>query len=180
MATELALGIIVVGLLIYRQLTPRRVSSSSLRIMLILAVIGVVELVPFLQKHHGGTVLAAALGGSLALALVFGAVRALTIRIWQQDGSAWSQGNWLTALLWVLALGAHLGYDALLDHHHGTAGFGDASLVLYLAVSLGVQRLIVLQRARRPLPPGSATPIFGIGSRSGSGGGARSGSGSRS
>ena len=163
MVTELALGVVILGLLIYRQLVPRRVSSASLRIMLILGVIGVVELVQFLQKHHGGTVLAAALGGSLVLALVFGVLRAMTTRIWQQDGSAWSQGNWLTALLWVLALGAHLGYDALLDHHHGTAGLGEATLVLYLAISLGAQRLIVMQRARGPLPAGSPHPFFGAG-----------------
>jgi uncharacterized membrane protein (UPF0136 family) len=161
--TELALGVVVLGLLIYRQLVPRRVSSSSLRIMLILGVIGVVELVQFLQKHHDRTVLAAALGGSLVLALVFGVLRAMTTRIWQQDGSAWSQGNWLTALLWVLALGAHLGYDALLDHHHGTAGLGEATLVLYLAISLGAQRLVVMQRARGPLPPGAPHPFFGAG-----------------
>ena len=163
MVTELALGVVVLGLLIYRQLVPRRVSSSSLRIMLILGVIGVIELVQFLQKHHDRTVLAAALGGSLVLALVFGVLRAMTTRIWQQDGSAWSQGNWLTALLWVLALGAHLGYDALLDHHHGTAGLGEATLVLYLAISLGAQRLVVMQRARGPLPPGLPHPFFGAG-----------------
>jgi hypothetical protein len=108
--TELALGVVVLGLLIYRQLVARRVSSSSLRIMAILGVIGVVELVG-----------------------------------------------------WVLALGAHIGYDALLDHHHGTAGLGEATLVLYLAVSLGAQRLIVMQRARGPLPPGSPHRFLGIG-----------------
>lgn len=165
MATELALGIVVLGLLIFRQLAPRRVSASSLRIMLILGVIGVAELAGFLHKHHGGTTLDAALGGSLVLALVFGVLRAMTTRIWQQDGSAWSQGNWLTALLWVLALGAHLGYDALLDQHHGTAGLGEATLVLYLAVSLGAQRLIVMQRARGPLPPGAPHRFFGAGAQ---------------
>ena len=165
MVTNLVLGIAVLGLLIYRQLMPRRVSASSLRIMLVLAVIGVVELVGFLHKHHGGTTLDAALGGSLVLALVFGVLRAMTTRIWQQDGAAWSQGNWLTALLWVLALGAHLGYDALLDHHHGTAGLGEATLVLYLAISLGAQRLIVMQRARGPLSPGSPHSYFGAGAQ---------------
>ncbi|HEY2287651.1 MAG TPA: hypothetical protein VGH88_18075 [Streptosporangiaceae bacterium] len=164
MVTNLVLGIAVLGLLIYRQLMPRRVSASSLRIMAILAVIGVVQLVGFLQKQHGGTTtVAEALGGSLVLALVFGALRARATRIWQQDGAAWSQGSWLTAGLWVAALAAHLGYDALLDHHHGTAGLGEATLVLYLAISLGAQRLIVMARARGPLPPGSPAPIPGLG-----------------
>jgi hypothetical protein len=162
--TELALGIVVLGLLIYRQLVARRVSASSLRIMAILGVIGVVQLVQFLNKHPGhATVIAAALGGSLVLALVFGVLRAMTTRIWAQDGAAWSQGNWLTAALWVVALAAHLGYDALLDQHHGTAGLGEATLVLYLAISLGAQRLIVMQRARGPLPPGSPAPLPGLG-----------------
>jgi hypothetical protein len=102
------------------------------------------------------------------LALVFGVLRALTTRIWQQDGSAWSQGNWLTAVLWIAALGAHLGYDALLDHHHGTAGLGEATVLLYLAVSLGAQRLVVMQRARGPLPPGSPAPFLGGGRQHGS------------
>jgi hypothetical protein len=35
--------------------------------------------------------------------------------------------------------------------------------VLYLAISLGAQRLIVMQRARGPLPPGSPHPFLGAG-----------------
>jgi hypothetical protein len=161
--TELVLGVVVLGLLIYRQLVPRPVNASALRLMVILGLIGVVETAGFFQKHHGGAFAAAALGGSLVLALIFGGLRALTTRVWLKDGAPWTQGNWVTALLWIAALGAHLGYDALLDHHHGTAGLGDATVVLYLAISLGAQRLIVQQRARRLLPPGSSTPFFGAG-----------------
>jgi len=52
------------------------------------------------------------IAGSLVLAAAFGALRAATVRIWIADGQAWSRGNWLTALLWVAAVAAHLGYDA--------------------------------------------------------------------
>jgi hypothetical protein len=150
--TELVVGIAALAFLVYRQLSARRLSASSLRISLILGVIGVLETVQFLQKHHAGGLTFAALGGSLVLALAFGAARTATTRLWQQDGSTWSQGNWLTATLWVAAVAAHLGYDALLDAHHGTAGLGEATIVLYLAVSLGAQRLLLLQRARRMFP----------------------------
>jgi hypothetical protein len=34
-----------------------------------------------------------------------------------QEGQAWVQGNLLTAALWVIALGAHLGYDYLIGQH---------------------------------------------------------------
>jgi hypothetical protein len=90
----------------------------------------------------------ASLAGSLVLAAGFGAGRAATVRIWLRGGQAWSQGSWLTALLWVAALAAHLGYDALLDRSKAASGLGTASIVLYLAVSLAVQRVMVQHRAR--------------------------------
>jgi hypothetical protein len=57
-------------------------------------------------------------------------------------------------LLWVAAVAAHLGYDALVAQSHGHRGLGSATVVLYLAVSLGFQRVIVHQRARRLRPGG--------------------------
>jgi hypothetical protein len=36
---------------------------------------------------------------------VFGVLRAGTARIWSQDGQVWAKGNWLTGLLWIVALG---------------------------------------------------------------------------
>lgn len=161
--TNVIIGIVVLGLLIYRQLVARRVSASSLRLTLILGVIGIVEAVNFLSKHHGGGLTIAALGGSLVLAVVFGLLRAATVRVWIKDGVAWTQGNWITALLWVAAVAAHLGYDALLDPHRGTSGLGSATIVLYLAISLAVQRGLVLMRARRLDPSAAGAPFFGAG-----------------
>jgi hypothetical protein len=149
-AIEIVLGVVVLGLLIYRQVIARPINAGGLRLIVILAVIGVVETVGYLQKYHGGPGTYAALGGSLVLAAVFGVLRAGTVRLWMQDGQAWSKGNWLTGLLWIVALGAHLGYDALVAHGHGSGGdVGTATVVLYLAVSLGVQRLVAQYRASR-------------------------------
>jgi len=154
---QIVLGVAVLALLIYRQLRSWPVSASALRLIAILAVIGLVEAVRFAGTDHAGALTFAAIGGSLVLAAIFGALRAATVRIWLQDGQPWSKGNWLTAALWVAALAAHLGYDALVAHGHGNAGLGTATVVLYLAVSLGIQRVIVLQRAHRPAPGGPAT-----------------------
>jgi hypothetical protein len=149
-ATEIILGLAVLGLLIYRQLSARPINAGGLRLAAILAVIGVVETVQYLQKYHGGSATYAALGGSLVLAAVFGVLRAGTVRIWSQDGQVWIKGNWLTGLLWIVALAAHLGYDALVARGHGSNGnVGTATVVLYLAVSLGVQRLVAQLRASR-------------------------------
>jgi len=121
----------------------------------VLGVIGVIETYQYLAKHHAGATEVAALAGSLALAAAFGLIRAMTVRVWMKDGQPWSQGSVITAVLWVLALAAHLGYDALLDHHKDLTGLGEATVLLYLAVSLLVQRLVVATRAARlaPAPP---------------------------
>jgi hypothetical protein len=161
-ALEIVLGIAVLGLVIYRQVVARPINARGLRLIAILAIIGLVETVDYLQKYHGSTGTYAALGGSLVLAAVFGVLRAGTVRLWSQDGQVWMKGNWLTAGLWIIAIAAHLGYDALVARGHGSAGnIGTATVVLYLAVSLGVQRLVAQYRATRmglapvgPMGPG--------------------------
>jgi hypothetical protein len=146
---DVILGVAVLVLLIYRQLSARPVNASALGLIAILAIIGVVQTYQFLNKNHAHPLTYAAIGGSVVLAAIFGALRASTVRVWLQDGQAWSQGNWLTAALWIASLAAHLGYDILVAHGPGARGLGTATIVLYLAVSLGFQRVLVLQRAHR-------------------------------
>ena len=163
MVIDIVIGVAVLALLIARQLRARRVSSSGLRIVLILGIIGVVEVVSYLKVNHGSSTRTfLALGGSLVLAAVFGALRAGTVKLWTKEGQVWSQGNWITAVLWAIALGAHLGYDYLIAPGHGKADIGTSTAVLYLAVSLGIQRLIIQQRAQR-LEPAAAAGGFGGG-----------------
>jgi hypothetical protein len=150
----LVIGVVVLGLLIYRQLVARPVRGNQ-GIVLILVIIGLVEAVQYMHKLHSGSAAVIALVGSLILAAAFGAARAATVRIWIQDGQAWSKGNLLTAALWVVALGAHLGYDYLIGQHKDIGNLGEVTVVLYLAVSLAIQRVIVTIRARR-LDPATA------------------------
>ena len=49
------------------------------------------EAYQFVETHHAGAVIYAALLGSLALAAVFGVLRAATVRLWLRDGQPWSQ-----------------------------------------------------------------------------------------
>jgi len=154
MVTEIIVGVAALGLLIYRNLRARPVSANSQRVVLILALVGLLLTVQFLRQYHATSQTYAALGGSLALAAAFGAVRAWTVRLWFRDGQAWMQGNWLTAVLWVLALAAHLGYDATVARGHGNDNVGTATAVLYLAVSLGIQRAVVQLRVQRMQPAG--------------------------
>jgi hypothetical protein len=154
----LVIGIAVLGLLIVRNLRAQPVRQVNQRLFLILGVIGIVETYQYLGHHHAGATAVAALAGSLVLAGVFGLIRAMTVRVWMKDGQPWSQGNVLTAILWILALGAHLGYDALLDHHKDLSGLGEATVLLYLVVSLIVQRVVVTTRAARLSPAPASGP----------------------
>ncbi len=155
---DVILGLAVLALLIYRQLVARPVNASALRLIAILVIIGLLQTYQFLSKGHDHPLTFAALAGSLVLAAIFGALRAGTVRIWLQDGQAWSQGNWLTAVLWLASLVAHLGYDVLVVHGPGARGLGTATIVLYLAVTLGFQRVLVLRRANRLQLPGPTAP----------------------
>jgi hypothetical protein len=150
--TNLALGVLVLVLLLSRQLVTRRLSESY-RFSVILAIIGIVEFANFLKGHpddDGG--IAVAVVGSLVIAAVFGAVRALTVKVWRENGQLLRKGTWLTAVLWILSLAAHLGYDALVAGHvtgKNGANVGDATIMLYLVVTLTVQRFVLLDRVRR-------------------------------
>ena len=146
--TYLVIGVAVLGLLIYRQLVARPVRGNQ-RLVLVLLIIGLIEAVGYMQKLHTESAAIVALAGSLVLAAVFGAARAATVRIWMQDGQPWVKGNVVTAALWVVAVGAHLGYDYLIGQHKDIGNLGDATVLLYLAVSLAVQRVIVSYRAQR-------------------------------
>jgi hypothetical protein len=145
----LLIGIAILALLIVRNLRARPVREVNQPLFLILGAIGAIETYQYLTQHHAGATVVAALLGSLVLAALFGVIRALTVRVWINNGQPWSQGGIPTAVLWVIALAAHLGYDALLNGHKDLTGLGEATVMLYLVVSLLVQRVIVDVRAAK-------------------------------
>jgi hypothetical protein len=86
------------------------------------------------------------------LAAGFGAARALTVKVWRQGGQLMRKGTWLTGVLWIVGLAAHLGFDYLVAGHvSGTNGgnVGDATILLYLVVTLTLQQFVLLARVRR-------------------------------
>jgi hypothetical protein len=52
-------------------------------------------------------------------------------------------------VLWIVSIAAHLGYDYIVDGKGSNSGLGSASLLLYLAVTLAIQALILNARAQR-------------------------------
>jgi len=155
--------------LLGRQVRARPLKESY-KIPVILGIIGLFEfgalvlgggkqLASFLKGQRpftaipDGRIIIAAVAGSLILAAITGALRAPTVRLWRQDGQVWRRGTWLTVTLWIVSIGAHLGYDALIARGTGEADIGDATMLLFFAVSLTVQRWMLVARARRLSPP---------------------------
>jgi hypothetical protein len=153
---SILIGVAVAALLVVRQLRAQPL-NANFRLPLILGVIGLVELVEYLGKHHPGGVAYGALAGSLVVAAVLGALRAATIHLWLQNGQPWRKGNWLTGILWILSLAAHFGIDFLIDPHNPNGGLAGSTILIYLAVTYTVQRVIMQARAHRlPLGGGPA------------------------
>lgn len=148
-AVSILIGVAVAALLMVRQLRAQPVNANY-RLPFILGIIGLIELTGYFGKgHHARTADIVGLVGSLVLAALFGGLRALTTRVWLQDGQPWRKGNWLTAVLWLLTLAAHFGFDELVDQHTHNGSLASSSILLYLAITYTVQRLILMARAHR-------------------------------
>ena len=149
---SLVIGLAVLALVLVRQLATRRLSETY-RLSVILAIIGVVQFVDFLKGHPGNPGgIVAAVAGSLVLAAAFGVARALTVRVWRQGGLLMRKGTWITAILWIIAVAAHYGYDDLVAGHitgKNGSSVGNATVLLYLVISLSVQQCVLLARVRR-------------------------------
>jgi hypothetical protein len=149
---DIVIGVAVVGLLLARQMRPRPVrEGSAARFSVILGIIGLIELSDATKGHSVGTGPVAWIVASLVVGGALGAARAYSARTWRlQDGSAMSQGTVVTAVLWVVSLGAHLAMEVGIDHSTKIVGLGASSLLLYLAVTLGVQREVLRRRVGMP------------------------------
>lgn len=155
MTFAIAIDVLVVAWVLYRQVKVRRVwPRLTLRLPVVLAVIGIVELLTYTASRHvSGTV-----AGILTLSFVVGAIglgalRAATVRIWRTEGAVLRQGTWLTIVLWLVSLGLHYGAEGWIDALHGPGGIVSASLLLWLGVTYGVQNAVVHWRAERLQEP---------------------------
>lgn len=145
-SVNILIGIVVVAWILWRQTQKRPVREDRKpTVLLILLVLGVLQLSSFFKSASSTALVIGLLVGNLVLAAGFGVVRGYTVRLWRQDGQLFRQGTWLTIVLWLAGIGVHIGLDALIDS--SAKGLGSASILLYLAVSLGTQRLVVQSRA---------------------------------
>jgi hypothetical protein len=119
----------------------------SLRLPLIFGIIGLIDVLGYTDNHHvTGRDYAWVLTTLVVGALLLGAVRAFTVKLWSSNNWVVRQGTWLTIGLWVVSLGLHFVSDVGAQHV-GAGNFEAASFLLYLAVTYGVQNYVVHRRA---------------------------------
>lgn len=150
------IGLLVLAWIVYNQLRPREVTNRRLRIAGVLGVVGLVQVTTAASGHP---VSALALG-LLVLGLVIGAGlgvgRAYTMRAWTApDGRRMIQGNWVTAALWLVGIAVHVGLDLLVRAFDpASEPVNTASIMLFVAVSIGAQALVAVRRSRALTPAG--------------------------
>ncbi len=149
MTFAIAVDVLLVAWVLYRQVKVRRVRPHlTLRLPAILAVVGLIELVDYTGTRHvpAGAVGVLALS-FVAGAVVLGAVRAVTVKLWRVEGLVLRQGTWFTILLWLVSIALHYGAQEWITALHGPSGIVSASLLLWLGVTYGVQTAVVHHRA---------------------------------
>ena len=143
-----AVGVLVIALVLIRQTRIRPVPRLlQVRLPIILGVIGLFELFGYTGDHHVSSddslwLVATLLGGAVLL----GALRALTVKVWTSHNWVVRQGTPLTMVLWVVSLAIHFVADAG-GGHAGAAQLEESSLLLYLGLTLGVQAYVIHRRA---------------------------------
>jgi hypothetical protein len=151
---QVIIGIAVLGWILYNQLRVRQFSPRRLRVAGILGVVGLVEIVSAAGAHPVSTVGWALLVTGLVVGAALGLLRAATVKLWVRDGAVWTQGHALTAALWIVGIGVHIGLDVLAAAIAPSADtVNTSSVLLFIAVSLGVQGLMTMRRAQ--LLPGA-------------------------
>src|ERR1019366_6428605 len=144
---SITLGVLFALYILSRQRRIRPVPRVlSLRFPIVVGVIGLIDVLSYTTTHHPSHsaylwVLATFVVGALLL----GAVRALTVRIWTSNNWVVRQGTWLTMGLWVVSFALHFvsGGGA---RDVGAGNLEAASFLLYLAVTYGMQNYVVHRR----------------------------------
>ncbi|MCD2187407.1 hypothetical protein [Actinomycetospora soli] len=146
---SVVIGIAVLAWVIWNQVRVREFTPRRVRIAGILGLVGLVQLVQAAAGQSVSTIGWALLITGLVVGAALGLLRAATVDLWVADGTVYTQGHWATAALWLVGMGAHVGLDLLARVVAPSAATVNASsIVLFIAVGLGTQALVTMQRAR--------------------------------
>jgi hypothetical protein len=156
---DLVLDAAVFAWVLYRQRRVRRVRLRfSTKVPVLLSLLGLFQFLHYTETHSLGAEVSGLVIASFVVGgAIFGAIRGLTVRLTPLGKGVVQQATWLTIGLWVVSIGVHFSTSAVVSSLHGPIGVTAASVLLYLAISLGVQNTVVHHRAVRLLMRGGAT-----------------------
>ena len=142
-------GLAVVVFSIVRQRRSDRFRERSLLFPLALGIYGIVLLTDTSEHHAVSIASAVILLLSAAASIGFGVIRGRTIELFERGGELWERATWTTIIAgWgglVLARVALIGIAAGIG---AKVAASPTSIPLMLAITLGVQMIVVRERAR--------------------------------
>lgn len=143
--------LVVVGVVIARQLTPREIGAGRWWLIpAALVVLAIRDGGSLVDTHHQDAAVAL-LGGELVVGALTGAAWAITTRVWTDaEGRAWAQGTKATIGVWLLGIAARLGLYGIAR----AAGVHQSSVTVLLAVAvtLLIRQGVLTWRARAVHP----------------------------
>jgi hypothetical protein len=136
----------VIGIVIARQLRPRRVGGGRWWLIPAVLVVLAVRDGGFIDPHHQDAAIAL-FAAELVVGGAMGIVWAGTTRIWAEaDGAVWMQGTRATITVWMLGIAVRAGLYAV------AAAEGvhqqSASLLITVAATLLIRTGVLFQRAQ--------------------------------
>ncbi|HWD55389.1 MAG TPA: hypothetical protein VG346_09710 [Acidimicrobiales bacterium] len=152
------IGVVLLIFVLLRQIRVVPVPRAYVpRLPVVLGVIGLFTMASYAGDHHiTAGAWAWVLGTLVVGAIGLGALRGLSMRVWESNGWVVRQGNVMTMALWLVSLLVHFGGEA------GGTGFVGSSFLLYLGLTLAVQRYVVFKRAQPQwarLGPNAGRPL---------------------
>lgn len=146
--------------ILYRQLSVQPVRENRpYLLMLVLGVVGAGQIAALAGHATIPAAAYAAMGAGLLSAAAVGWWRGRLVRVWRDGGRLVRQGNWTTAVLWIVGLAIHLGLDqvgvvlAPAADRAAAQALGTTSIMLYLSIALAAQRFATLSRSRAAAAP---------------------------
>jgi hypothetical protein len=140
-----AVAVAFAAFVISRQVRRRRVTPRGLVVLPVWFAV-----LSLLTDHAMVTRLSAAreigfFTVGIAFAGVMGVLRAGTLRVWAAEDGPWCAGGWRTGALWIVTIAVRVGLFLAAARLGATEGTGEA--MIYVAVTLAAQNLLIARRA---------------------------------
>lgn len=147
---DIAIALVVLAWILVRQVQARPVTLRAMLVLpLALAVIGIVQ-ITHVTTHNGDLTSSQItwIAIDVGAAIVTGAIRAPTVRLFERAGELWRQGTRITVALWIVSIAIRVIID-LIGKRHGAGTALDHSLLLSFGVSLAAQYAVIAWRGHQ-------------------------------